>query len=209
HSGANILADREVIAALLALFAERNIACTWATVGLLFFATNTAMRAALPARKPRYANARISSYHYLDEVGTDEEHDPYYFGLSLIKRILDHPAQEIGTHTFSHFYCLEDGGDIAAFRADLEAARTAAGRLGREPGRSGVQPNQVVHRAVCRQWGWRPFRANDRVLFPRAGTATEQTPLVRPCRLADSYLSIGGPHDHEPALVDGMVDISA
>src|SRR5262249_60270817 len=129
---ANISGVRELIPALLDLVAERNIACTGATVGLLFFATNTAMRAALPARKPRYANARISSYHYLDEIGTDEDHDPYYFGLSLIKRILDHPAQEIGTHTFSHFYCLDEGGDIAPFRADLDAAQIAAARRGGE-----------------------------------------------------------------------------
>jgi hypothetical protein len=32
---------------------------------------------------------------------------------------------------------------------------------------------------------------------------------VRASRLADSYLSIGGAHDHEPALVDGMVDVPA
>ncbi|HET9816927.1 MAG TPA: hypothetical protein VFQ33_14305, partial [Xanthobacteraceae bacterium] len=108
--GANILGVRQVVPALLDLFAERNIACTWATVGLLFFDTNAAMRAALPARKPRYTDARLCSYNYLDEVGADEERDPYYYGLSLIKRILDHPAQEIGTHTFSHFYCLEEGG---------------------------------------------------------------------------------------------------
>ncbi len=207
--GANILGVREVIPALLDLFAERNIACTWATVGLLFFATNTAMRAALPARKPRYANARISSYHYLDEVGTDEEHDPYYFGLSLIKRILDHPAQEIGTHTFSHFYCLEEGGDIAAFRADLEAARTVAGRLGIKLSSIVFPRNQVAHLSVCRELGLRAFRGNERVWFHRARSQSEQSPLVRACRLADSYLPIGGPHDHEPALVDGMVDIPA
>src|SRR4029077_6616039 len=46
--GANILGVRQVVPALLDLFAERNIACTWATVGLLFFDTNAAMRAALP-----------------------------------------------------------------------------------------------------------------------------------------------------------------
>src|SRR5258705_12607934 len=85
--GANILGVREVIPALLDLFAERNIACTWATVGLLFFATNRSMRAALPARQPRYADARLSSYHYLAEAGADEERDPHYYGLSLIRRI--------------------------------------------------------------------------------------------------------------------------
>ena len=78
--GANIRGVRDVVPALLDLFAGRSIACTWATVGLLFFATNKAMLAGLPARKPRYANPRISSYHYLAEVGADEEHDH----LSLI-----------------------------------------------------------------------------------------------------------------------------
>ncbi len=38
--GANILGVRRVVPVLLDFFAERNIACTWATVGLLFFATN-------------------------------------------------------------------------------------------------------------------------------------------------------------------------
>ena len=84
--GANIRGVRDVVPALLDLFAERDIACTWATVGLLFAGTKEAMIAALPARKPDYANPRISSYHYLAEVGADEERDPYYYGL------LPHPA---------------------------------------------------------------------------------------------------------------------
>jgi hypothetical protein len=209
--GANILGVREVVPALLDLFAERNIACTWATVGLLFFATNTAMLAALPARKPRYTDPRISPYHYLDEVGTDEEHDPYHFGLSLIRRILDYPAQEIGTHTFSHFYCLEEGADVEAFRADLDAARTAAGLLGIKLASIVFPRNQVdrVHLSVCREFGLRAFRGNERVWFHRARSESEQTPLVRASRLADSYFPIGGSHDHEPTLIDGLVDVPA
>ena len=209
--GANILGVRQVVPALLDLFAERNIACTWATVGLLFFATNAAMRAALPARKPRYTDARLSSYNYLDEVGADEERDPYYYGLSLIKRILDHPAQEIGTHTFSHFYCLEEGGDVEAFRADLEAARAAAARLGIKLASIVFPRNQVdpAHLSVCCEFGLRAFRGNERVWFHRARSRSEQTLFARASRLADSYLPIGGPHDHAPTLVDGMVDIPA
>jgi hypothetical protein len=209
--GTNILGVRKVVPALLDLFAERNIACTWATVGLLFFATNKEMLAALPARKPRYTDARISSYHYLDEVGADEERDPYHLGLSLIRRILDYPAQEIGTHTFSHFYCLEEGGDVEAFRADLEAARAAAGRLGVKLASIVFPRNQVdrVYLSVCREVGLRAFRGNERAWFHRARRESEQTHLARASRLADSYLPIGGAHVHEPALVDGMVDIPA
>jgi hypothetical protein len=209
--GANILGVRQVVPALLDLFAERNIASTWATVGLLFFATNKAMLAALPTRKPRYANPRMSSYHYLDEVGADEDRDPYYYGLSLIRRILDYPAQEIGTHTFSHFYCLEEGGDVGTFRADLEAARAAAGLLGVKLASIVFPRNQVdpAHLSVCREFGLRAFRGNERVWFHRACRESKQTRLMRASRLADSYLPIAGPHDHEPALVDGMVDIPA
>ena len=209
--GPNILGVRRVVPALLDLFAERNIACTWATVGLLFFGTNTEMLAALPARKPRYANAKISSYHYLAEVGADEERDPYHYGLSLIRRILAYPAQEIGTHTFSHFYCLEEGGDTAAFRADLAAARAAADGLGVKLASIVFPRNQVgpAHLSVCREFGLRAFRGNERVWFHRARRDSEQTLLMRGCRLADSYVPIGGAHDHEPALVDGMVDVPA
>jgi hypothetical protein len=209
--GANILGVRQVVPALLDLFAERQIACTWATVGLLFFATNTAMRAGLPARMPRYADARLSSYSYLAEVGADEERDPYYHGLSLIRRILDYPAQEVGTHTFSHFYCLEEGGDTEAFRADLEAARAAAGALGVNFASIVFPRNQVspAHLSVCRELGLRAFRGNERVWFHNARRDCDQNLLVRGSRLADSYLPIGGAHDHQPALVDGMVDVPA
>lgn len=209
--GPNILGVRQVVPALLDLFAERNIACTWATVGLLFVATKQALLAAVPAHKPRYSDPRISSYHYLNEVGVDEERDPYHYGLSLIRRILDYPSQEIGTHTFSHFYCLEEGGDVEAFRADLEAARAAAGALGIKLASIAFPRNQVApaHLSVCREFGLRAFRGNERVWFHRARSEVQQTHLIRASRLLDSYLPIGGPHDHEPALVDGMVDVPA
>jgi hypothetical protein len=209
--GANIRGVRDVVPALLDLFAEREIACTWATVGLLFFGTNKAMLAALPARKPCYADPRMSSYGYLAEVGTDEQHDPYYYGISLIRRILGAPAQEIGTHTFSHFYCLEEGGEVEAFRADLEAARAAAADLGIGLASIVFPRNQIspAHLAVCREFGLRAFRGNERAWFHRARRDAEQTLLVRGARLADSYVPIAGAHEHEPRLVAGMVDIAA
>lgn len=209
--GANIRGVRDVIPALLDLFAEREIACTWATVGLLFFSTKEAMLAGLPACQPRYPDPQMSSYHYLAEVGADEQHDHYYYGLSLIRRILDYPGQEIGTHTFSHFYCLEQGGGIEVFRADLEAARAAAAAVGVKLASIVFPRNQIsaAHLSVCREFGLRAFRGNERVWFHRARSEAEQRLPARAVRLADCYLPIAGAHDHEPALVEGMVDVAA
>jgi hypothetical protein len=168
--GPNILGVREVVPALLDVFAERDIACTWATVGFLFFATDESMRAALPARKPGYADARLSSYRYLGEVGADEARDPYHFGLSLIRRIRDYPRQEIGTHTFSHLYCMEEGVDLDALRADLEAARAAAGQLGITLASIAFPRNQFgrPHLSVCRDDRRRHGRRVGKP-FPAAG----------------------------------------
>jgi hypothetical protein len=71
--------------------------------------------------------------------------------------------------------------------------------------------NQVspAHLAVSREFGLRAFRGNERAWFHRARRDREQNLLVRGCRLADSYLPLAGPHDREPALVGGMVDVPA
>ena len=205
----NILGVRQVVPALLALFAERKIACTWATVGMLFFANKRDLLAALPERRPHYANPRLSPYETLSEIGDSEDSDPYWYGLSMIERILEHPRQEIGTHTFSHFYCLEMGGDTAAFRSDLEACRAAAARLGIELASIVFPRNQTSakHLAVCREFGLRAFRGNEPIWFHRAGSDGDQTMLRRGFRLADSFVPIGGAYDRVPAIVDGLVDV--
>jgi hypothetical protein len=209
--GRNILGVRQVVPALLALFAERGIACTWATVGMLFFAKKRDLLAALPERRPLYADPRLSPYEHLSEIGDSEATDPYWYGLSMIERIKDCPRQEIGTHTFSHFYCLEQGGDTAAFRADLEAARAAAASQGVAMTSIVFPRNQTspAHLAICRDLGLRAFRGNERIWFHRAGSGDDQTLVRRGFRLADSFLPLGGAYDRAPVVVDGLIDVAS
>src|SRR3546814_1869217 len=75
-----------------------------------------------PEDLPTYADPRLSNYSYLDEVGVSERVDPYYFAPSMVRRILQCPDQEIATHSYSHYYCLEPGQTDDQFRADLRAA---------------------------------------------------------------------------------------
>src|SRR5262249_17030386 len=119
----NLLGVRQAVPALLRLFDEFQIHVTWATVGFLFFDNKRELEQALPPPelRPRYVNAALSPYEHLARIGADETEDPYHFGARLIEEIRGFPHQEIGTHTFSHYYCLEPGQDVAAFAADLQA----------------------------------------------------------------------------------------
>jgi len=200
--GRNILGAREAIPRILDLFARHGIHATWATVGFLFCENKDELMAALPptALRPRYANAALSAYRYLSEVGADEVRDPYYFGASLIDRIVKTPGQEIGTHTLSHFYCLEDGSATDAFAADLRAAIAVATRKGITI-RSIVFPrNQYAppHLDICRQMGITAYRGNPAAWAYRPGKGTEQTSLRRALRLVDAHSGILGAQTYRP-----------
>ncbi|MGI9419167.1 MAG: polysaccharide deacetylase family protein, partial [Geminicoccaceae bacterium] len=201
---------RDAIPRLLDLFAERGIHATWATVGFLFFEDKDELLAHLPAEKPVYENSRLSPYDDLDRVGPDERRDPYHYGRSLVRRIADCPGQEIGTHTFSHYYCLEAGQTAAAFRADLEAARVAARLLGIELKSLVFPRNQwrTDYLQACAESGIGVVRGNERAWMYRAEAADGDGLAKRAFRLADSYVNLSGHHGARPsAVAPGVIDV--
>jgi len=202
---ANLRGERAAISGILALFREYETRATWATVGFLFFGSREELLAHLPERRPAYAEPRFSPYADLALVGEDEERDPLRLGASTIDEILAVPGQEIGTHTFSHYYCLERGSDEASFRADLEAAVAAARRRGIEL-RSIVFPrNQAnpTYLPVCAELGLVAFRGNERSRWYRPVSEKDNTALRRAVRAADVYLPLTGRHAYPREEVRG------
>ncbi len=121
--GKNVLKGREVIPNILSLFEKYGIHATWAVVGFLATDDKEDLVRYSPSIKPSYTNVLSSSYNYLDMVDGDETTSPLFFGSSIVKKILKTKNQEIGTHTFSHYYCLEDGANIESFCQDLLASK--------------------------------------------------------------------------------------
>ncbi len=193
----NVLGARRVIPRLVAAFAASGVHATWATVGFLFFDRKDELLASLPAVLPGYANPTLSPYPDLATLGANEREDPYHFGRSLVREIAGHPGQEIGSHTFSHYFCLEEGQTPAAFQADLAAAVAAAQILGLRL-RSLVFPRNQYNPAylqICRRLGFLACRGVERGWpYQPAATGTEGS-TKRFVRLLDSYVDITGPHD--------------
>ena len=206
----NLLGVRDAVPALLATFREFGIHATWATVGLLFFETKREMMAALPAVRPAYRRAELSPYGSLADVGDDERHDPFHFAPSLVRRIAATADQEIGTHTFSHYYCLEAGQTPVDFREDLEAAiAVARAKLGLQP-RSIVFPrNQVDPRYVdvCRSLGFTAYRGNPPSWAYRARPQRAESLVRRAVRLADAYVPVSGSGARPVDVREGLLPL--
>jgi len=198
--GANVLGARLAIPAMLALFEEFRLHVTWATVGLLFFGSRADLLTGLPARRPNYTDGNLSNYVALPELGPDEITDPYYYGHKLVTQISQVPGQEVATHTFSHYYCLEPGQTPEDFRADLMAAVAVARQQGYEL-RSLVFPRNQYNAAylsICQELGITSYRGNEAAWMYQKQSEAAQTPWQRAARLLDAYVSVSGYNTYKP-----------
>jgi peptidoglycan/xylan/chitin deacetylase (PgdA/CDA1 family) len=192
-----LLGVRKAVPLMLELFERREIAATWATVGFLFAETKAELERHFPSELPTYTDPRMSPYASMGSVGADEMHDPFHFGASLVRAIAKTPRQEIGTHTFSHYYCMEPGQTAAQFEADLDASKRIGAPFG-DVCKSIVFPRNQVNPAyldVLHRAGVRTYRPNPEHWAYRP-TWDGERPARRAFRLADAYLPLSGAHTH-------------
>lgn len=192
-SFAELSSSRAIVGQLCELFAERGIHATWATVGFLFALKKQELRKYLPAVRPRYQDPALNPYEEI--VGDDESSDPEHLAGSLVRLVASTPGQEVASHTFSHFYCLEPGQDEDAFRADLAAAQAIAGAQGLKLTSLVLPRNQwnPHYNGAILENGFNCYRGPQLSWGYRSRSGNEQGLLPRMARLADAYAGISPP----------------
>lgn len=197
---------------ILQSFEEHEVHATWATVGFLFARDKRHLLRHVPEILPEYANPRLNPYPFIAEIGDDERGDPFHYARSLLELISDTPGQEVGTHTFSHYYCLEEGQTREAFQADLEAAAAIGEGFGRVESTL-VFPRGQHNRAYessMVQSGVRAYRTQPEFFAYRARRGREENLVHRGFRLLDAYLPVAGPHStRSHADATGIVPLQA
>jgi peptidoglycan/xylan/chitin deacetylase (PgdA/CDA1 family) len=198
--GDHILGEREAIPAMLDLFNRYGVKATWAVTGMTLFERRSDLLACLPDTRPTYERSELNPYLALEEVGEDEKRDPYHFGLGLVRKILDCEGMELGSHTFSHYYCLEKGQDASQFKADLEASIEASNRVSIRPTSFVFPRNQYNsnYLSICSDLGFTVFRGNESSWMYEASKNTGRSTFKRAARLADNYINLTGDHGFIP-----------
>ncbi len=204
----NVLGGRKAIPELLELFERHGIHATWATVGFMFADGYEELRHYFPSPElwPTYVNKKLSPYRLFDEIGPDEASAPCFYAPSLIRRVAEAPGQEIGSHTFSHYYCREAGQTIEQFRADMAAAKAIAGAKGFELKSAVLPRNQCVpdYNRILSEMGFIAFRDEENDwIHEKVGIK----PLMRALRLSDVYVPLTGQGGYVPEVQDGLVNL--
>jgi hypothetical protein len=188
------LNTRKVIPKMLALFEQHEVHVTWAGVGMLMHENKETLLSNLPSLRPLYVHDELSAYRFIETqgIGEDERDDPFHYAHSLVKKILETSHQELGSHTFAHYYCNEEGQTLKQFRADLQAAQKAASAYGVTL-QSLVFPRNQFNDAylkVCYEEGFTSVRSNPVDWFWKIDTR-EESMWKRLNRGLDAYFPLG------------------
>ncbi|RYY17144.1 MAG: polysaccharide deacetylase [Chitinophagaceae bacterium] len=152
----------KLIPIMLELFHQYGVHVTWASVGSLFAKDQQEWHELKPASEPAYENNVYSAYRYVRENGLDARYSWAHFAPDLIEKILSYPGQELGTHTFSHYYCLEKLHGEDAFGADLRSVQRAASKFNTTTVSLVFPRNQFnpAHLKICYENGIKTIRSN-------------------------------------------------
>lgn len=202
----HVLGGRKAIPRMLELFQKHGIHATWATVGFQFAESEAEVRSYFPERKPAYDNPALSSYRCFGQIGQNEKDAPCFYAPSLIEKIAATPNQEIGSHTFSHYYCREAGQTVEQFRADMLAAKNIAVKKGYDLKSVVLPRNQCEpeYTQVLNELGFTAYRDEENDWIHEK---VKFRPLMRLLRLADVYLPLTGQGGYVPKIENGIVNL--
>lgn len=189
----SILGVWQVFPKLLRLFEQYEIKATFATVGFLFAENKEDLLVHLPRHLPNYNDKNLSPYIEHMRFIEDEDKARFHFASNLINSLKD-SEHEISTHTFSHYYCQEEGQSAVEFNDDLQAAVNIAKKNGIKLNSIVFPRNQVnndyltilkthdihIYRGLEASWIYK--KQNNYLLIH----------LQRILRLMDSYINITG-----------------
>ena len=190
----NMYGARIAIPRILQLFLQYDIHATWAVVGMLHCTNKEELMKRLEKVNITYDNPSLSPFVHLTSLGESEMTDPAHYAPSLIQTIKETPNQEIGSHTFTHYYCLEAGQRIDQFERDLQEI---------------VQNNENVTSLVfprnhtnyhylkkSKQYGFTAFRGHEDSWIYKPDATKTNTQVKQMLRYVDQYINLTGHHTY-------------
>lgn len=199
----NVLGGKKAIPQLLKLFEKYGIHATWATVGFLFADNYEELIQFLPKLRPGYANPELDGYAWFDKIGKDEHTAPCFYGPGLLEKIAATPGQEIGSHSFCHYYCREAGQTVEEFESDMRAAKAIAEGKGYAVSSVILPRNQCEpeYTDVLRKVGFTAYRDEENDWIHEK---IKFRPLLRALRLMDVYFPLTGQGGYVPRCENGI-----
>ncbi len=202
----------KVIDKLLELSDYYGVKLTFATVGFLLNENKVSYKKNIPDLLPTYLNKIHDPYPFIENIGSNEDEDTFHYANNSLLKIKKSGNHEIATHTYCHYYCLEDGQTIKQFEADLLMAIKVAKDFDVRVKSIVFPRNQVnpEYLKICEIHGITSYRGyENHAIYEPKPRIKSKSPLHRALRLSDAYVNITGKHTYNLFTLKskGIIDL--
>lgn len=204
----NAINTRVVVEGMLDLFEKYGVKVTFATVGFLFYSDIESLKRDIVFKSPNYTNSKLNPYLDIEFLSkTNHVYNVNFFGKDMISQIRNNENHEIASHTFSHYYCLEEGQNISDFIEDLNAFNKISVKENFICNSIVFPRNQYNedYISVCKEVGIKFYRGNQNFFCYAAGDGNSQTYFLRLIRLLDSYCNISGHNTYKKPKFENLI----
>lgn len=207
-----IISTQDIALRLIEVFERNKISVSWATVGLLMLNDSEELsNLKNKIIEPSYENPKFNNYiNYENLKKSSDFCEDVFFSKDIVEKIKKTNFQRIGTHTFSHYYCLEKGQVKSEFISDIELAKEVAGNLNLDIKSIVFPRNQYSqeHLEILKDQNITIFRGNPEKIIYKAKRTSNY--IFKALRLIDTYINVSGNiihPNHEPT--EQLFDIKA
>lgn len=195
----------KIINSILIIFSKYNIHATWAIVA--------AIACSGKEEACKFAPENINNLHtnktltdFIKEI--DCENSKYYFQSYLISKISNTKNQEIGTHTFSHFYMYEHNNPENKINKELNISKKILEKFTKQVNTLVLPKNQVNELAIkeMKNQGIKNIRG-----IQVSDRFNKRSQIGRIMRFIDAYLPICGKNYYPKyeIIKDGYFNVRA
>lgn len=199
----------KVVEQLLKVFSEHQIHATWAIVGLLL----EDQEELLKHQAINYAKKAYSPFP-IQKAQLNQIEPQCRLAGEQAKLINQTAHQELASHTYSHFYALEDGVTIHDFEEDCRRMKKCEAQLGVEFESIVFPRNQINEEmlTIAQQFGIKAFRGNQLSRLWSNSKFEDESLLKRGQRYADAYFKVAATKEYsieELPIIKGLVNVPA
>lgn len=181
---------------IIELFHKYDIKCTIAFVGAMNYRSlNELVTKLKKYKKPTYKKSIFYSFEsLLPYIQQNRYPISNYFCKDIIENLKKNSKVELASHTFSHYYCLEEGQTAEDFKQDVSFAVMEA-KKNDITIKSIIFPRNQVSQEyidICKQLGITHYRGTLNNYLYQANKTESRYSIKGALRFLDTYFNLSG-----------------
>lgn len=207
----NVAGAKSALLKIVKICNNYGVHLTIASVGMLMLKDKDEFVQMKPYHVPTYGQMELSPYKegYVQNINNAS----LYFVPEIFKQLEGLNGIEIGSHTYSHFFCWEKGQTIEQFSEDLRQNIKVASRFNCILSSLVFPRNQVSpeYLKIAKANGFTAYRGNAKSFFNEPKSALSMY-VMKLLRFFDSYFCLSGHNSYkyeEVENINGLWNIRA